>query len=122
MRPSASAVMHYGLLQSKRRLPKRVSQEFWHADPNGELSATVHGLRLIIRRCDGFSRYLILQRSAHGNYPEIMVGSGTESDVSKAMVAARRAAMRTDFILSHRLKMKVGMRRNRLSLERKGYV
>jgi hypothetical protein len=99
-----------------------VSQEFWHADPNGELSATVHGLRLIIRRCDGFSRYLILQRSAHGNYPEIMVGSGTESDVSKAMVAARRAAMRTDFILSHRLKMKIGMRRNRLSLERKGYV
>jgi len=83
-----------------------VSQDFWHADSNGELSTTVHDLRLIIRQRDGFSRYLILQRSTHGDYPETMLGSGTESDVSKAMIAARRAAMRAEhLVLSRRLKM-----------------
>jgi hypothetical protein len=81
-----------------------MSQELWHTNLNGELSATVHDLRLIIRHCGEYSRYLILQRSANSDYPEIMLGSGTESDVSKAMVAATRAAMRAELILSQRSK------------------
>jgi hypothetical protein len=74
----------------------------WHADPNGEFFAVVDDLRLIIRSCDGFARYLILQRGAR----DIMLGSGTEIDVSKAMVAAQRAAERTRFILAQRARMR----------------
>jgi hypothetical protein len=72
--------------------------KFWHADPNGELSAVLDDLRLIIRQRDGFTRYLILQRGGR----EIMLGSGTESDVSQAMIAAQHAAERIAFILSQR--------------------
>lgn len=75
---------------------------FWHADHNGELSAVVDDLRLIIRSGDGFARYLILQRGAR----DIMIGSGTESDLGKAMVAAQRAAERTQFILAQRARMR----------------
>src|ERR1700733_13975207 len=74
------------------------SDRSWHTDPNGELSAVVDDLRLIIRQCAGFIRYLILQRGMR----EIMLGSGTESDVSTAMVAAQSAAERTQFILAQR--------------------
>lgn len=80
-----------------------IGQELWRTDQTGELSASIDKLRLVIRRCDGYARYLILHRTTHGGtYPEIMLGSGTESDVRTAMIAARRAAMRIAFILAER--------------------
>jgi hypothetical protein len=71
---------------------------FWRADPNGDLSAIVSDLRLIIQPCDGFTRYLIVQRGA----AEIMLGSGNEIDLSKAPVVALRTVKRMQFMLTQR--------------------
>jgi hypothetical protein len=80
----------------------------WHTNSNGELSATVHDLRVIIRPCAGYIRYLILRHDTRAECPEVLLRSGTESDVSRAMIAARLAAERAELVLSHR--SKTGMR------------
>jgi hypothetical protein len=73
----------------------------WRLDPNGALSAVIDDLRLVIHPCDGVTRYLILQRGA----PEVMLGSGNESNLSKAKAAALSAAERTQFILFQRCRV-----------------
>jgi hypothetical protein len=69
--------------------------ENWHDDAYGQLAATAHNLKLIIRKFDGCVRYLVI-RSAEGGERrvDIMLASGTESTVNAAMMAAERTARR----------------------------
>jgi hypothetical protein len=69
-----------------------LGRKHWHADANGQLSATAHSLRLIIRQFDGCARYLIVRRGKDGASGEIMLASGTEPSVDAAMMAAERRA------------------------------
>jgi hypothetical protein len=75
----------------------------WQLEADGQLSAAVQNLRLVIRKAEGCVRYLILRRSPrNGGFPEIMLSSGTESNLDAAMMAARRVAIRIESILAER--------------------
>ena len=80
-----------------------VEHEIWHEEADGHFSAEVPGLRLIVRKSDNCARYVILQRAGYGrSCVEVMLSSGTESNVDAAMVAARKAATRIDIMLTER--------------------
>lgn len=65
----------------------------WHVDSNGQLSARVHGLKLIVCKFDACARYLIVQSATQGRPSTgIMLASGTEPSVDAAMMAAERVA------------------------------
>jgi hypothetical protein len=82
--------------------------EIWHRAPDGHLFAAVHSLRLIVRISGGYTRYLILERGAHGKKGrDTMLASGTEANVNAAMIAARRAAMRISAMLDERKKQRL---------------
>jgi hypothetical protein len=66
----------------------------WREEPNGDLSAVLYGMRLVIRESNGFARFLLLghPRRADGE-AEVLLESGSEDDVGAAKErAAQRAA------------------------------
>lgn len=68
-------------------------QQRWESEPNGDLSATMRGLRLVIRNADSFARFLLLKRSWFGSRGE-MLESGCEDSVSTAKAKAVERAMK----------------------------
>ena len=66
----------------------------WHEESNGDLSATLHGMRLVVRERDGFARYLLLARPRwEAGQSEVLLESGSEEHVDAAKKrAVRRAA------------------------------
>lgn len=81
-----------------------LNQELWQTSPDGEFFSCENNLRIVIRRCGGYTRYVVLYRGTKdARHPEMLLGSGTESDLTTAMIAARRAATRIGFVLTQRL-------------------
>jgi hypothetical protein len=77
--------------------------EIWRTEPDGERSAMLRNLRLIVRSSRDCARYMILRRATdNGECPEVLLESGTESNLNAAMVAARRAATRIEGMLADR--------------------
>ena len=67
----------------------------WQTAPNGDLSAEMRNLRLVIRDADGFTRFLLLRRSDGGSRPlETPLESGCENDVRAAKAKAVQRAVR----------------------------
>ena len=66
----------------------------WHDDAYGQLSATAHNLKLIIRKFDGCVRFLVIRSAEGERRGDIMLASGTESTVTAAMITAERTARR----------------------------
>jgi hypothetical protein len=78
-------------------------QDVWRTEPSGDLSMVVRNLRLIIRKCSGFTRFLVLKRAAHGRRrPEAFLSSGMETNVDAAKLAAKRTATRLETVLANR--------------------
>jgi len=68
----------------------------WHEEANGDLSATLHGMRLVVRERDGFARYLLLGRPRwEAGQSEVLMESGSEDhvDAAKEMVVRRAAGV-----------------------------
>jgi len=83
-----------------------MSPKSWHTEPDGRMSALVHNLKLVIRTFDDCARYVILQPATYGrNDLEVLLASGTEPNVSSAIIAASRAAARIRLMLTERLKI-----------------
>jgi hypothetical protein len=78
-----------------------VQQDIWVIERSGELSAMFHGLRLAVRKHNGFTRFLVLA-GCGDRYPEAILSSGTERNVEAAKAAATRTAMRLEVVLSSR--------------------
>jgi len=69
--------------------------EIWHTEPDGDLSAVVQNLKLIVRRDNAYTRYLVLRGAGQGwGHADVILASGSEYDVSAAMIAATRTANR----------------------------
>jgi hypothetical protein len=69
--------------------------EIWHTEPDGDVSAVVQNLKLIVRKDNAYTRYLVLRGSGQGrDYADVLLASGSEYDVSAAMIAATRIAIR----------------------------
>ena len=82
-----------------------LGREEWHADTDEQSSATVRSLKLMIRKADNCARYLVFGRVGSDEAAcEIMLASGTEPNVSEAMMAAERTAARIEPIFAGRLK------------------
>jgi hypothetical protein len=80
-----------------------VDHEMWRRVSDGRLSAEFAGLRLIVRKSDAYARYVILGRSGHGgSSAEVMLSSGTETNVEAAILAATKVAARIDLMLAER--------------------
>jgi hypothetical protein len=93
-----------------------VEHEIWRRDADGHLTAEASGLKLIVRKLDNCARYMILQRAGDGRpCAEVMLSSGTESNVDAAITAARKAATRIDIMLTERRRLAVhaDLRRSR---------
>jgi hypothetical protein len=68
--------------------------QMWRTEPNGDLSAVMLNLRLVIHEGDGFSRFLLLGRSGNGSgKQEVLLESGCEDDVHAAKARAIRRAV-----------------------------
>lgn len=81
----------------------------WHVDSNGQLSARVHGLKLIVCKFDACARYLIVQSATQGRPSTgIMLASGTEPSVDAAMMAAERVARRFEPTLAKQSRSSLG--------------
>ena len=71
--------------------------EPWLVEPNGDLSILTQTLRLNIRSFDGFARFLVLRRPARGKRDaEVLLSSGTATNVNTAKAAAQQAATRLE--------------------------
>ena len=80
-----------------------MDREIWQTEPDGQSSAQVLGLKLVVRKYDSCARYVVLQPSGYGGTcAQVMLSSGTEPNPNAAMVAAERAATRTVYMLSER--------------------
>jgi hypothetical protein len=74
--------------------------EPWLVEQNGDLSTVTQRLRLIIRKFEGFVRFLVLRRSASEKRgSEVLLSSGTATNVSTAKAAAQRTAVRLESML-----------------------
>ena len=72
----------------------REMQQRWQVEPNGDLSATMLNLRLVIRDAGGFIRFLLLRRSRFRSQGETLLESGCENNVSTAKARAIQRAMK----------------------------
>ena len=74
----------------------------WRTEPNGDQSAVVFNLRLVIREGDRFSRWLLLGRSYDGSgSQEVPLESGCEDNVGSAKERAfERARKRKAALVS----------------------
>jgi hypothetical protein len=82
------------------RSHKVVQHEAWLSGSTGELSTLTQSLRLVIRRFDGFARFLVFKRRAPNRQcREMILSSGTATNVNAAKAAARQTATRLEAIL-----------------------
>ena len=89
-----------GWQQSSKPANRPGQWESWLVEPNGDLSMLTQRLRLIIRRFDGCARFLVLKRPARGERDaEVLLSSGTATNVSKAKDAAQHAGTRLETTL-----------------------
>jgi hypothetical protein len=73
--------------------------------PNAEFSVGLHGLKLIFSEADNCTRFLIYQPALLSRTQfDILLASGTEANERAAMAAAKRAAIRIEWILAERQK------------------
>jgi hypothetical protein len=80
-----------------------VQHEAWLIEPSGELSTVTQSLRLVVRGCDGFTRFLIFRLSAPDRQcGDMILSSGTAPDVNAAKAAARQTATRLETVLACR--------------------
>ena len=80
-----------------------MDREIWRTEPDGQISAEIQGLKLIVRRSATCARYVILQSPAYGGTcAGAMLSSGTEPTVKAAKIAAESAAARTALMLGRR--------------------
>jgi hypothetical protein len=81
----------------------KVDREIWQTEPDGQSSAQVLGLKLVVRKYDSCARYVVLQPDGcGGTCAQVMLSSGTEPNPNAAKIAAERAATRTVCMLSER--------------------
>lgn len=70
-------------------------QERWRIEPNGDQSAMMPNLRIVVRDADGFTRFLLLKRPHFGGRGlETLLESGCENDVRAAKAKAVQRAVR----------------------------
>ena len=67
----------------------------WHREPNGDLSASLDGMRLVVRKINGFARYMLLAQPRRMHDPEFLLESGSADNVDAAKEAALRRARQT---------------------------
>ena len=73
----------------------------WHEESNGDLSATLHGMKLVVRERDGFARYLLLARPRwEAGQSEVPLESGSEDHVGAAKERGMRRAVGVASILN----------------------
>jgi hypothetical protein len=78
-------------------------RDAWLTEPSGELSTVTQRLRLVIRRFNGFARFLVFRLSAPDRQcDEMILSSGTAADVDAAKAAARQTATRLETVLACR--------------------
>ena len=81
----------------------KVDHGIWQTEPDGQASAQVLGLKLVVRTYDTCARYVVLQPSGYGRTcAQVMFSSGTEHNPNAVMVAAERATTSTVYMLSER--------------------
>ena len=68
----------------------------WHKESNGNQSAMLQGVRLVVIEAAGFARYLLLRR-LDSDGKEILLESGSEDNVDTAM---EKAALRAEARIS----------------------
>lgn len=59
----------------------------WHREPNGDQSAMLQGVRLVVMEAAGFARFLLLRRLGNDE-KEILLEFGSEDNVGTAMEKA----------------------------------
>ena len=73
-----------------------MQRELWKTEPSGVLSSEVDGLRLVVQapeQAGGLVRFLVLRQIRNGGLGALM-GSGSETGVQAAMLAAEQMANR----------------------------
>lgn len=73
-----------------------MQRELWKTEPSGVLSSEVDGLRLVVqapKQADGPVRFLVLRQATNGGLGTL-VGSGSETGVQAAIIAAEQMANR----------------------------
>jgi hypothetical protein len=85
-----AALFHVGLGYFEDII--KVDREVWKTEPDGQSSAQVLGLKLVVRKYD----------SCGGTCAQVMLSSGTEPNPNAVMVAAERATTTTVYMLSER--------------------
>jgi hypothetical protein len=75
--------------------------EIWHNEPNGDLTAFLLGLKLVIHKARGFSRFLLFCRPHGGRKHEVLLESGCEDNVPAAQEKAVRRAVKLTATLAH---------------------
>jgi hypothetical protein len=67
----------------------------WHTEPNGDLTAVVLDLRLVVHEGDRYSRFLLLGRCHRDSGgQDMLLESGCEEDVQSAKSRAIEKAIR----------------------------
>ena len=96
-----AALFHVGLGYFEDII--KVGREVWKTEPDGQSSAQVLGLKLVVRKYDSCARYVVLQPDGcGGTCAQVMLSSGTEHNPNAVMVAAESATTRTVYMLSER--------------------
>lgn len=86
--------------QSSKPVNRLGQCKSWLIDPNGDLSTLTQTLQLNVRSFDGFARYLVMRRSVHGKRDaEVLLSSGTATNMNKAKAVAQQAATRLEAML-----------------------
>lgn len=72
----------------------------WDVAPNGELSARIDDLKVVIRRTTGFTRFLLMAcQTSKAEGTELLLESGSEDDLRTAQ---DKAVMRALALARHR--------------------
>ena len=66
----------------------------WHNEPNGDQSAVLNGMKLVIRKSNGFARYLLLALPRRRGGRPVLLESGCVDNVKTAKEKAVRRATR----------------------------
>jgi hypothetical protein len=71
-------------------------QCLWRSEPDGKLSASRGGLLMVVQEpvAEGFVRFLIFRQRASGQRIPSLIGSGTQTDLTAAKLAAETMAAR----------------------------
>ena len=68
----------------------------------------IRNLRPIVHKSDDCARFLIIHQDFHNRAdPDVLLASGTESDVNAAKTAAMKTEARIEYILTDRLKLRI---------------